>query len=391
MRTSRNWILAIAAALVGLGLVMVFSTSAVHAERFGSPTKLLVRQAVWLAMGVAAMAVAWRIDYRFWERHYKLVLGLSCLALALVLIPGVGSCFNGARRWVRVLGYGVQPSEFARIGLVVFIAAYLARSASKLDSFLKGLLPVAAAIGTVFLLIALEPDTGTALLVGGVAFMMLFVGGIRMRHLMPVAAVVLPVFALFVCTHLDYVQARFHGWRSLGTADPEVLRGSGYQAWQSLVALGSGGTMGAGLGAGQIKLHFLPEAHTDFILSIIGEELGLAGTLAVVGLFVALIYHGMKVAQTAPDRFGFLLVFGLMLFIGVQAAVNIAVVTASVPTKGISLPFVSYGGSGLLASLFSLGLVMSVARAGDSVENCEGELAEMVEDPGEPVANPLAQ
>ncbi|HOX08564.1 MAG TPA: putative lipid II flippase FtsW [Planctomycetota bacterium] len=388
MKSSRSWILVIAAALVGLGLVMVFSTSAVHGERFGSPTKLLLRQAVWLGMGLAAMIIAWRVDYRFWERHYRLVLGVSAGALLLVLIPGVGSCFNGARRWVRVFGYGVQPSEFAKIGLAVFVAAYLARHHDRLNNFVRGLLPVSGVVGAVALLVALEPDTGTALLIGGVAFMMLFVGGIRMRMLLPIGTAVALLFAVGVLTHLEYVQARLNAFWN---PSPETLHGSGYQAWQSLIAMGSGGALGTGLGAGQIKLHFLPEAHTDFILSIIGEELGLVGTLTVIGLFIGLVYHGMKVAQTAPDRFGFLLVFGLVLFIGVQAAVNIAVVTASVPTKGISLPFVSYGGSGLLVSLFSLGMIMSVARAGDSVEAREDELAEMVVDPGEPAPNPLAQ
>jgi cell division protein FtsW len=160
---------------------------------------------------------------------------------------------------------------------------------------------------------------------------------------------------------------------------------------QSVLALGSGGLLGRGLGCGQVKLYFLPEAHTDFVLSIIGEELGMIGTLLVVGLFLALVYHGMKVAMTAPDRFGFLLVFGLILFIGLQAAINIAVVTGSVPTKGISLPLVSYGGSSLMASLFSLGIVLNVARAGDSVERRDGELAEMTADPGEPARNPLAE
>jgi len=387
VKTSRSWVLVIAAALIGLGLVMVFSTSAVHAERFGSPTKLLLRQAVWLALGLAAMAVAWRLDYHFYERHWKAILALSCAGLALVLIPGLGTRFNGARRWVRVFGYGIQPSEFAKIGLAIFVAAYLSRSYGKLNSLVKGLLPAAAGVGAVFLLIALEPDTGTALLVGGVAFLMLFVGGIRMRHLAPIAAVAVPLFALVAFNHLDYIEDRVRAF-----LHPELdPTGAGYQPLQSVLALGEGGLFGRGLGCGQIKLHFLPEAHTDFILSIIGEELGLAGTLTVVALFVGLIYHGMKVAVTAPDRFGMLLVFGLMLFIGLQAAINIAVVTASVPTKGISLPLVSYGGSSLLASLFSLGMVMNVARAGDAVESREGELAEMVSDPGESALNPLAQ
>jgi len=382
MKTSRSWILVIAAALVGLGLVMVFSTSASQPD----PSKLLLRQLEWLVLGLLFMAVAWRTDYHLYERHWKLILVLTCLALMAVLVPGLGARINGARRWFRVAGHTVQPSEFAKIGLVIFLAACLSRSYGQLRSFFKGLLPAAGAVGAVFLLVALEPDTGTALLIGGVAFLMLFVGGIRMRHLVPIAGVAVPLFALVVFTHLDYVEDRIQAFRH-----PELdPTGAGYQPMQSVLALGSGGLFGRGLGCGQIKLEFLPKAYNDFILSIVGEELGLVGVLAVLGLFVALIYHGMKVAMTAPDRFGFLLVFGLVLFIGLQAAINVAVVTAAAPTKGISLPLISYGGSSLLASLFSLGVVLNVARAGEMVESRDGELAEMTADPGEPSPNPLA-
>ena len=387
MKQSRSWILVITAALIGLGLVMVFSTSAVHAERFGSATKLLVRQAVWLANGLAVMLAAWRVDYHFYERHWKIITVITCLALALVLIPGLGTRFNGARRWFRLLGYGIQPSEFAKIAVVIFVAAWLSTCQPKmLDNLFKGFLPVAGGVAAMFLLVALEPDAGTALLLAAVAFAMFIIGGVRMKHLLPIAAVVVPVFIFVVLTHLDYVDARLSAFLH-PESDP---LGHGYQPMQSVLALGSGGIFGRGLGAGQIKLHFLPEAHTDFVLSIIGEELGLVGTLTVIALFIGLIYHGMKVAMTAPDRFGFLLVFGLVLFLGVQAAINIAVVTASAPTKGISLPLVSYGGSSLLASLFSLGVVLNVARAGEMVESRDGELAEMTADPGEAAPNPLA-
>ncbi len=380
MKQSRSWLLVIAASLVGLGLVMVFSTSAVHAEKFGSPVRLLVKQALWLGLGLAAMLVAWRVDYHLYARHWKIVLGLTVAMLAAVLIPGLGSRLNGARRWILAMGYSVQPSEFAKIGLVIFVAAFLCKYHRNLGSFVKGFLPVTAGVAGIFLLIVLEPDAGTALLVGAVAFLMLMVGGIRMKHLLPVVLVVAPVVVLAIFIKHDYVERRI-----VAFLHPEIdPLGAGYQARQSVLALGSGGFFGKGLGNGQIKLHFLPEAHTDFVLAIIGEELGLIGTLAVVGLFVGLVYHGMKIAQTAPDRFGFLLVFGLTVFIGLQAAINVAVVTASVPTKGISLPLVSYGGSSLLATMLSLGIILNVARAGDSVEQRDREFEEMMILPAEP-------
>ncbi len=201
------------------------------------------------------------------------------------------------------------------------------------------------------------------------------------------AAVVVPVVALAIFARHEYIERRITAFMH-PEADPQ---GAGYQARQSVLALGSGGLFGRGLGGGQIKNHFLPEAHTDFVLSIVGEELGLAGTLLVVGLFVGLIYHGFKIAQTAPDRFGFLVVFGLTVFIGLQAAINIAVVTASVPTKGISLPLVSYGGSSLLATMFSLGVIMNVARAGDSVEEADAEFKRFCALPEEELSNELAR
>ncbi len=388
MRQSRSWLLVIAAALVGLGLVMVFSTSAIHGERYGSPVRLLAKQSMWLGLGLVAMLAAWGIDYHLYQRHWKLIFAITAAVLAAVLLPGVGTRLNGARRWIVLAGFSVQPSEFAKIGVVIAVAGFCCRRERYLRSFGKGFAPAVAMIGTIFALIAMEPDAGTALLVGAVAFLMFMVGGIRLRHLLPVVLVAAPVVALAIFAKHEYIERRINAF-----LNPELdPMGAGYQARQSLLALGSGGLFGRGLGAGQIKNHFLPEAHTDFVLSIIGEELGLVGTLMVIGLFVALVYHGMKIAQTAPDRFGFLLVFGLVVFIGLQAAINIAVVTASVPTKGISLPLVSYGGSSLLATMMSLGVILNVARAGEDVEDRDMEFIDISAMPEEAeLANELAR
>lgn len=387
MRNSKSWLLVITASLVGIGLVMVFSTSVVLAERYGSPVKLLFKQGAWLGLGLVAMLVAWRIDYRLYQKHWKLVAGITAAALVAVLIPGVGTRLNGARRWIIFMGYSVQPSEFAKIGVTVFVAAYLCEHHRRLKSFARGFMPAVAMIAVVFGLIALEPDAGTALLVGAVAFAMLVVGGIRLKQLTPLVLVAAPVVALAIFAKHDYIERRVAAFLN-PSLDP---MGAGYQARQSILALGSGGLFGKGLGCGQIKNGFLPEAHTDFVLSIIGEELGLFGTLMVVGLFVGLIYHGMKVAHTAPDKFGFLVVFGLTLFIGLQAAINIAVVTASVPTKGISLPLVSYGGSSLLATMLSLGIILNVAGAAEFVEETDREFEDICAIPEESeLSNELA-
>jgi cell division protein FtsW len=373
VKQSRSWLLVITASLVGIGLVMVFSTSVVLAERYGSPVRLLVKQAAWLGLGLLVMCLAWRIDYHVYQRYWKVVLVLTLAALVAVLIPGAGTRLNGARRWFIFFGFSIQPSEFAKIGVTIFVAAFLCKNHRKLGSFVKGFVPLVGLVAVAFGLIVMEPDAGTALLVGTVAFAMMMVGGVRLKHLVPLVLTAAPVVALAIFAKHDYIERRIAAFLNPGL-DP---LGAGYQAQQSVLALGSGGLFGKGLGCGQIKNHFLPEAHTDFVLSIVGEELGLLGALLVVALFVGLIYHGMKIAHTAIDRFGFLLTFGLTLFIGLQAAINIAVVTASVPTKGISLPLVSYGGSSLLATMLSLGVILNVSRAAEAVEETDREFVDI--------------
>jgi cell division protein FtsW len=381
MRNSRSWILVIIAALLGIGLVMVFSATLVHGNRWGTPLRLIGKQAVWLAVGVSLMMLAMHVDYNLYRRWWKAILVVTLVLLVAVLLPGVGSRLNGARRWFLFAGVSVQPSEFAKIGVVVAVAAYLSEYHQRLGSFVRGFAPALAGIAVIFGLIAIEPDAGTALLVGAVAFTMMLVGGVRIKHLLPLAAVAVPVVLLAIFAKHEYIERRVNAF-----LNPELdPMGAGYQARQAVLALGSGGLFGKGLGCGEIKNLFLPEAHTDFVLAVMGEELGLAGTLLVVGLFVALVYHGMKVAQTAPDKFAFLVAFGLTLFIGLQAAINIAVETASVPTKGISLPLVSYGGSSLVSTLLSLGIVMNISKAGEGVEHCEEEfvhLASLPDDEG---------
>ncbi len=355
-------ILASAFALTGLGLVMIYSTSGVLAERYGSATHFLGKQIVWAALAAAALVVGRSIDYHLYSRLRRPILFAVMAGLVLVLVPGIGTKLNGARRWFRLGGVGFQPSDAAKVGICIYLASFLDERRHVLSDWKRGFLPPVAALGATVGLVALEPDVGTAALVAAMGGMLLLVGGVRLRHLVPAGLLAVPLAAGYVLVRLDYARARVLSFLD-PTADP---LGAGYHARQSLIALASGGLFGRGLGQGSQKLFFLPEAHTDFIFSIIGEELGLVGSLAVVGGFVAIVLAARTIARNAPDRTGALLATGIALWIGLQAAFNVAVVTASVPTKGIPLPLVSYGGSTLVVTAFGLGVRLNIS--GHSLE-----------------------
>ncbi len=357
LRRAEVAIIAPAAALVGLGLVMIYSTSGVLAERYGSATRFLGKQCAWALVGAAAFLVARAIDYHVYARLRRPVLFVTVGMLALVLVPGIGTKLNGARRWFRFGGVGVQPSDLAKLGLCIYFAVYLHEKREILSHWRRGFLPVLGALGAVVGLVALEPDVGTAALLAAVGGAMLFLGGARVRHLVLAVLLAVPPAACYVIVRLDYVRARVLSFLD-PSADP---LGAGYHARQSLIALANGGVFGGGLGQGSQKLFFLPEAHTDFIFAIIGEELGFVGALAVLGAFIAIVLGARAVALRAPDRMGALLAGGIAIWVGLQAAFNVAVVTASVPTKGIPLPLVSYGGSALVATAFGLGIVLNIA------------------------------
>ena len=267
LRRAEVVILAVACALVGLGLVMIYSTSGVLAHRFGTPTHFLVRQSVWAAVATAAFLVARSVDYHIYVRSRKLVLLGTLALLALVLVPGIGTRLNGARRWFRFAGVGFQPSDVAKLGLVIYLAGFLGRGPEILGEWKRGFLPAAAAVGAVVGLTALEPDIGTAALLGTVGCALLVMGGIRIWHMLPAAVMAMPLAACYIVVRLDYVRDRLMVWWD-PSFDP---LGRGYHVRQSLIALAQGGFWGQGLGEGSQKLLFLPEAHTDFILAIIGE------------------------------------------------------------------------------------------------------------------------
>lgn len=359
-RRARLLFLVSVLALVSIGTIMIFSASAkvaMESDAIGDPAHFLKKHCLFLGVGLILCAIALQVPYDLYRRHAKwLYIGAMAL-LFVVLIPGIGSEFNGARRWFRFGFIGFQPSDAAKIVLILACAAFAVERRHHLHSFMRGFVPAVAMVAAMALLILLEPDFGTALFCTAVGMSVLLLGGVRVRHLLPVLLALLPLVCLVVVLKFDHVRPRIETFLDPG-ADPE---GKGYQINQSLIALGAGGVDGVGLGQSRQALYYLPESETDFIFAIVGEELGFVGTTFVLALFVLLILSGMRLAMRAPDRYGRLVTSGVVLAIGLQAMINVAVVTASVPTKGISLPFISFGGSLTVFYLIGVGIVLNIA------------------------------
>ena len=361
MESARRNLLMLTGALLALGLVMIYSASFVVAQqRFGRATFFLERHCVYLLSGCMALAVASLWDYHRLARLWPTLLAVSLGLLLAVLIPGIGERINGAQRWFRVGGFTFQPSEAAKPLLVLGLAGWAVTRKEAIGEFSRGFLPGAALVGLAVGLIALEPDMGTSALVLTVLSAMLFVAGVRVLHALPVMAVTVPLVAMLAWNRLGYIQTRVLNFLE-GDADP---LGTGYHVRQALIAQGSGGVLGLGVGQGHSKLLFLPESHNDFIFAVIGEELGLIGSMGVLLCFMLFVWQGWRVVRRAPDMLGSLIALGVTLLIGIQAAIHIAVVTRSMPAKGICLPMVSYGGSALVFTLLGVGLLLNVAAHG---------------------------
>ncbi len=348
-------------ALCALGLLMIYSASAMqtHLPTPGAPktpTYFFAKQLVFLLVGLALVFSAMAFDYKKLNDPIKIaiVYGAVCLSLVAVLFTNP---INGARRWLPLGLASLQPSEFAKVALAVAVAAFLSRRESEIDHPTRTLLPAIALVAVPGALVLIEPDFGTALTYGVLVAAMLFYAGLRLRWLLSALAVSLPVIA-FMILRSPYRRERLTTFLS-PDADPF---GSGFHILQSLIAVGTGGVTGLGVGEGRAKLFFLPYPYTDFIYAIIGEELGLLGCVCVLALFGLVVARGLRAAENAPDSFGRLLGVGLTVMIGVQAFVNISVVLGLVPTKGIPLPFVSYGGSALLADLISVGILLNLSQ-----------------------------
>ncbi|MEZ4449794.1 MAG: putative lipid II flippase FtsW [Nannocystaceae bacterium] len=344
------WLFIGVAALTCLGVVMVYSAGIYTAQvKYSSWDFFLEKQGAFAAMGLAVMLLVARIDYRILRRYSKQLMLVALAGLVAVLF--LGTEVNGARRWLR-FGISIQPSEIAKIALAVFLSATLARQGERVRRFRDGFLPVIGVASLTMVLVLAEKDLGTTILLGGVTLTALFVAGTRIAYV---------VAAVMLAAPLVWHQIIGVGYRRSRFLD--FLSGEhSYQIDQSLITIGSGGEWGVGLGAGRQKLGFLPENHTDFIFASIGEELGFAGLAAVLTLYALIVWRGVKAAQEAPDRFGAYLALCLATLFGFQALINMAVVLDIIPAKGITLPFLSYGGSSLLVSMGAVGILLSISR-----------------------------
>lgn len=344
--------------LMVFGIVMLASTSGIKAQAlYGDPQYFVKRQVLWGLLAVVAGIIACRVDYHRWRFLAVPVFGLAVILLALVFVPGIGVKIGGSRRWLHFGSFGFQPSEFAKFALILIMAWWMAREQRYASDFLRGaLLPgglLAVAAGLIFL----EPDFGTTLLSAVVGMIIMYAGGARIIYLLLFAIGGLSVFALAVMRD----EVRLH--RILAFLDPDKYSQTySFQLVNAINAFIAGGMSGVGLGQSMQKQYYLPEAHTDFIFAIIGEELGVFATIAVVLLFAGIFFCGLKISYRASDVFGRLLAFGITIMITLQAAINIGVVTGCLPTKGLPLPFISFGGSSMIMSLIEIGVLINIAQ-----------------------------
>lgn len=347
--------------LIILGVVMIYSASFVMSfQKTGDTAHYVKRQFVWIILGLAGMIVTSKIDYRGYQTYARWILLAAVCSLLLVLIPGIGMKLNNARRWVD-LGYlNLQSAEFAKVAWIIFLSSSLSAKQDRIKGIKVGFLPHMFWCGVLGILLLLEPDFGTTFMISLLTFLMLTIGGVPLRHLMilaPIGFVGLYHFVYRVPYRWERITAFLNPW-----TDP---LDSGYQLIQAWIAVGSGGLWGKGLGAGHQKLFYLPESFTDFIMAVIGEELGFVGIAAICALFFLLFWTGMKISQEAPDNLGSLLALGITLLVSLQALLNMGVVLGLVPTKGMPLPFISYGGSAFTANCLAVGVLMNIARSGE--------------------------
>lgn len=356
--TNQRVILIVSLILIFLGIVMVYSSSYVYAQyKFNKePYYFLLRQLIWVALSLSVMIFLTQLDYQRLGEVSKWMLLVCGILLVLVLIPGIGIMVKGARRW---LGYGhfrFQPSELAKIVLIIFMAKFLSQKYDSMKDFRRVVLPSIAILALFMILIVKEPDFGNAMIIGLIMGIMWFIAGMRLRLIVASLIVSAPIVTYLIFSkqyRLDRILAFINPW--------DYRSGKGWQLVQSLISLGSGGIGGRGLGQSVQKYLYLPDSHSDFIFSILGEELGFLGTSAVVLLFLILIWCGIKVSLRIKDLFGSYLAIGITSLIGIQALINMCVVTGLLPTKGLPLPFISYGGSSLLANCIGIGILINIA------------------------------
>jgi len=373
------------ASLLALGLVMLYSASMVMYDRHTHAeigAHMLQMQMVWCVMGFIACIVIVSVDYEILKKYAVVIFAAALFMAALVFVPHVGLQLNGAHRWIRIKGTGMtfQPSEMVKIALIVMLAWYCDLSQRKMGKFVRGMVIPGIIIGVALGAVFVEPDRGTTILLAGVSGTMLLIAGIRWHHVIP------PVLAAAAGLVYSLKHDSMRSGRIVAWLHPEAhASGAALQAEQAKIAMGSGGLTGLGLGDGRQKLGFLPEMHSDFIFANIGEELGLIATLLVVLAFFTIAVCGLYIAFRARDQFGCLLVVGITALIGYQAIINIGVVTSLLPNKGLALPFISAGGSSLLAMMIGVGIIMSVARRAAPAKISISDFRS-----NDPVSNPFA-
>ena len=345
--------------LVGIGVVMIYSASSTLAlKAFGNEYYFLKRQAIFAMIGLLILVFYKHMPYRhFRALSYPIILFAAAL-LAATLFSGFGYAVGGARRWLRVAGFSIQPSELARFAIVIFMAYSLNKKREKIKDFYIGFLPHVLLLGVFTVLLFIQPDFGSIVIFAALSWIMFFVAGVRILHLTSAFVVLLPVLYFFL------ISAEYRMKRMLSFLNPwQHPMEEGYQVTHSLMAFGTGGLWGTGIGKGYQKLFYLPEPHTDFIFSVIGEELGLVGVLFILGLYVMIIWRGIHIARNARDFFGSLIALGLTASIGLQVCINMGVSLGLLPTKGLTLPFLSYGGTSLLVNMASIGILMNIKAA----------------------------
>lgn len=353
-----GWLFFAVAALLAVGIIMVLSTSYLYSqERFSDGTYFFRKQLTAVGAGLLTLCIAALLPAASYRRFVYPLLALTLFILILVLIPGIGLSRGGARRWLPLGGFVFQPAELAKMTLVLYLAHSLAKKGERVQTFGMGLLPHLIVGGLFLGLVLLEPDLGTTLILGMILFLMLFVGGARFSHLAAIGLLALPAVGLAV------VGADYRLRRLLTFLDPwRDASSTGFQIIQSYIAFGSGQLWGRGLGESRQKLFYLPEAHTDFIFSVIGEELGLLGALAVLALFGVILVRGFRLAARIEEPFCQYLAFGVTTLLGLQALIHMGVVMGLMPTKGLVLPFISYGGSAMVMNLTCAGILLSLSR-----------------------------
>ena len=344
--------------LMLFGLLMIYSSSSIWSEyKFGNSFHYLIYQAIFVIIGVVFMTLLSKINYRFYYKHATKLIVISIILLILVLIPGIGIIRNGSRSWFGIGGFGIQPSEFAKLTLIIFVSKYLDKSNKYLKDYKRGIFPILSILLLIFGLIMLEPDFGTAMIIVISIIALLFISGVNMKfflYLGITGIIGIIVLILIAPYRMDRITSFLNPW-----SDP---LGTGFQIIQSLYSIGPGGLLGMGLFNSRQKHFYLPEPQTDFIFSIISEELGVMGVIIVVLLFGILLYQGIKISLKCEDRFGKYLSFGLIFQIVVQTILNLSVVIGIIPVTGVTLPFLSYGGSSLLISSISIGIILSISK-----------------------------